>query len=194
MEVEISSYWKGSQEASFRSFFIYSGPTEIKETLEEVVNDISQGARLLKYSHSDPLDFKKRFEVTLKYHANDYCKKVGDILIFPEPYIRERCSATGKEERRYPILYSSRSYSKNEVEFNIPEGYDVYHLPEPVEIENPYFEYRSSYRKKERKIFYKVEFIEKAVKILAEEYVDYKKFCRMMGNNSERYVLFKKKR
>ena len=194
MEVEISSYWKGSKEASFRSFFIHSGPTEIKETLEEVVNEISPGAKLLKYSHSDPLDFKKRFEVTLKYHASDYCKKAGDILIFPEPYIGERCPATGKEKRRYPILYSSRSYSKDEVEFNIPEGYDVYYLPEPVEIENPYFEYRSSYRKKERKVLYQVEFIEKAVKIPAEEYVYYQKFCQMIGKRSERYILFKEKR
>jgi hypothetical protein len=38
------------------------------------------------------------------------------------------------------------------VNFNIPEGYELYYLPEPVEIKNPYFEYHSSYQKREKDI------------------------------------------
>jgi len=44
-------------------------------------------------------------------------------------------------------------YSKDVTEFNVPEGYEVYHLPEPVGIKNQYFEFRSSYRKEGARYF-----------------------------------------
>jgi hypothetical protein len=96
------------------------------------VDGISSGAKLLTYTHSDPLKFEERFEVKIKYHAKDYCRKAGNILIFEVPEIWKGCPATGKKDRRYPFVVWSNSYSKDEVEFNIPETYEVYHLPEPV--------------------------------------------------------------
>lgn len=183
----------GGKEASMRSFFIKSKPTKIKEKLEERVNDISSGGILLTYNHSDPLNFKERFELKISYKAPDYCKKAGTILIFDVPEIWRGCAATEKKERRYPIVVWSNSYSKDEVVFNIPEGYEVYHLPGPLEIMNQYFEFRSSYRKEGGKILYKGEYIRKAVRIPPEEYGSYKNSCFGMEKSFNRSVVFKKK-
>ena len=194
IEVEEKHSFSGSEEANFRSFFNNSSPTEIKEVFQEAIDEISPGAKLLDFAYSDPLDFKQRFVGKIKYIAKDYCKKVGDILIFQVPGIYGYCLASGKQERRHPVLYKSKSYLKNEVSFNIPEGYYVYYLPEPVEIKSPYFEYRSSYRREGEEIFYQGEHINKAVRIPPEEYRRYHKFCQMMENSCERYLLFRKER
>ena len=146
----------GSREALSRSLYTKFSPTEIREGLGGVVDGISPGAKLLDYTYTDPPDFKKKFTYFIKYNAPDYCKKAGDILIFQLFGIEESCAATDKEERRYPIEHHSNSYGKNEVHFNIPEGYELYYLPEPVEIKNPYFEYRSSYQKKGERYSIKV--------------------------------------
>jgi hypothetical protein len=113
IECEVKNFGFGGKEASLRSFFIENRPTKIKESLEERVDEISSGAKLLTYTHSDPANFKERFEVTIKYNAKDYCRKAGDILIFDVPEIWKSCPATGKKDRRYPIVVWNNSYSKN---------------------------------------------------------------------------------
>jgi hypothetical protein len=193
IESQVKIFGAGDREASLRSFFINTRPTKIKEALEERVDDISSGARLLTYTHSNPLNFKERFEVKIKYNAQDYCKKAGGILIFDVPEIWKGCPATAKKERRYPIVVWNNSYNKDEVEFNVPEGYEVYHLPESIEIRNQYYEFRSSYRQEGDKIFYQGELIRKALRITPEEYTSYKNCCFGMEKSFNRSVVFMKK-
>jgi transglutaminase-like putative cysteine protease len=194
IEAEVKHFGFGEIEASLRSIFINNRPTKVKEALEKTVHEISSGAKLLAYTHSDPLNFKERFELNIKYIAQDYCRKAGDILIFDVPEIGEGCPATGKKDRRYPIWVWNNSYSKDEVEFNIPEGFEVYHLPELVEIRNPYFEFRSSYRQEGDKIFYQGELTRNALRIAPEEYSSYQNYCFRMEKSFDRSVLFRKKK
>ena len=194
IRVEARSSGTGGQEARLRSFLIYNNPTEIKEALEKRLDDISPGAKLVKYVHSNPLDFKERTEVTITYDAPDYSTKAGDILIFHVPEVAGTCVAADKESRRYPVVVRTNSLERSDVEFSIPGGYEVHYLPEPVEITSDYFEYRSSYRREGEKIFYQGELKKKAAKISPEEYPRYQTFCTMMGKSFKRPVLFREAR
>jgi len=193
MECEVKNFGSGSEEASLRLFFTKSSPTKIKDSLVGRVDKISAGARLLTYAHSDPLNFKERFKVAIKFSAKDYCRKAGDILIFDVPEIHKACPATGRKDRKYPIVIWNNSYKKDEVEFNIPEGYEVYYLPEPMEIKNQYFDFRSSYRQEGTRIFYQGELIKKAVRITPEECGSYQQWCFGMEKSFNRSVLFRQK-
>jgi hypothetical protein len=194
IEVKLKNLSSGRKAAFERSFYINLCPTEIKEALEEFIDGASPGAKVLEHTYTDPLDFKKEFTEYIKFYAPDYCKKAGDILIFHVPMIEKWCPGSGKEERRYPILYRSNSYRKDDVEFNIPEGYEVYYLPEPIEIKNPYLEYRSSYRTVGTKVFYQGQFIQKAGQIPSEDYANYHKSCQEVEKSCRRYVSFRQKR
>lgn len=193
MECEVKNFGFGGEEASLRSFFTKNTPTKIKESLEEKVDKISAGARLLTYHHSDPANFKGRFEVTFKYTANDYCKKAGDILIFDVPEIQKSCPATGKKDLKCPIELRTTSYRKDEVTFNVPEGYEIIHLPDPVDIKNQYFEFHSNYRKEGERIFYRGDLIRKAARINPAEYASYQNGCVAMEKCFNTSVLFRKK-
>jgi len=191
IEGEIKNSVSGDTEASWRSFFIDYSPTEIKEAYEKSIDKISPGGNLVEYTHSDPLNFKERFVVTTKYYVQGYCIKAGDILLFQVPEIKQVCAATGKKERRYAIVFWTNYYRRDEVEFNIPEGYEVYHLPEPVEVIDQCFEFRSNYRREVGKIIYQGEFIKKAIRITPEKYLDYHKSCHVMEKSFKRDVLFR---
>lgn len=191
---EVNNFSSGDTEAFFRKFFIDTPPTKIREGLEEVIDETFPGAKLSEYTHSDPLDFKQEFFLKLTFDAKNYCKKAGDILVFQLPGIEHKCSAKGKETRRYPIVFRSTSYEKEEAEFNIPEGYEAYHLPEQVEVTNPYFDFRSHYQIEGDKIFYRGELLKKAVQIAPEEYSVYQKSCEIMGKSFKRDVLFRAKK
>ncbi len=189
-----SNVLSGSSEASFRSFFINSSPTEIREFLEQWVYRISPGARLVDYTPSAPLDFDERFVVTMKYVAPDYCKKAGGILIFQVPGIQESCAATGKEERRYPLVFWTNASNSEEAIFTIPKGYTLYYLPEPVEVKNPYFEFHAHYQRVGNTVIYRGEYIMKAGRIPPQEYPRYQRYCQAMEKSCERYVLFQEKK
>jgi len=194
IEITGKNVSSGGEEAFERSFYTEYSPTEIKETLEEIVSDIAPGAKLMEYDCTDPLDFQARFTEYLKVHVSDYCKKAGDILIFRLPDLGRSCPAAGKEERRYPIVCKANSHRKNVVVFNIPKGYELYHLPEPVEIKNPYFEYRSSYRTEGVKVFFLGEYTRRAGLIPPQDYKRYRRSCQDVQKSCERYVLFRKTR
>ena len=193
MECEVKNFGFGGKEASLRSFFIKNRPTKIKESFEERVDEIFSGAKLLTYTHSDPVNYKERFELNFKYNANDYCKKARDILIFDVPEIWKGCPDTGKKDRRYPFVVWNNSYNKDEVGFNVPEGYEVYYLPEPTEMKNQYFEFRSSYRQEGERIFYQGEFIRNAIRIAPEDYPVYKRLCEGVEKSFKKDVLLRKK-
>jgi len=182
----------GSTEATLRSFFINSSPAETREGLQKLIGKVSPGAELLNYTHSDPLDFKAPFVLEMAYSVSDYCVKAADILIFQVPNIEEKCLGADKQERRYPTSYEPKSYSKKAVQFNAPEGYEIYHLPEQVEMKNSFFEYRSSYRMEGRKIFFQGELLRKAVQVPPDSYSEYREFCHAMANSSKKYVVFAK--
>ena len=183
----------GDDEASRRQFFTLYTPIEIRETLEETVNDLAPGAKLMEYDYTDPLDSQTRFTESLKVWVPDYCKKAGDILIFQLPDMGISFSEASKEERRYPIVCKANSYQKDIVVFNIPRGYEVYNLPEPVEINNPYFEYRSSYRTEGGKVFFLGEYARRAGLIPPHEYKGYRRACQDMEKSLDRYVLFRER-
>ena len=182
----------GSEEATLRSFFINSCPTKAQEGLQKLIGKVSPGAELLNYTHSDPLDFKAPFVLEMTYGVSDYCVKAADILIFQVPNIKEKCLGADKQERRYPTSYEPKSYSKKEAQFNVPEGYEIYHLPKQVEMKNPYFEYRSNYQIEGRKISFRSELLRKAVQIPPESYSEYRECCQTMANSSKKYAVFAK--
>jgi hypothetical protein len=194
IDVDESRFFTGSKEISARYLLLDLSPKQIREELEELVRKVYPRARLLEYTHSDPLDFKKKFEMSLEYRAIRYCKKAGDFLIFKMPDIRKISTSTDKKKRRNPIFNDSGSYRKKEAEFNIPQGYDLYHLPEKVEIKNSHFEYRSSYQRKGQKVLYQAELITKALQIPVEEYPDYRNYSEMMDRSRKRAVLFREKK
>ena len=104
IKCQAKNFGAGDIEASLRWFFINIRPTKIKETLEEIVDHIFSGAKLLEYTHSNPFNFKKRFELRMNYMAPDYCNKAVAILIFDVPEIWKGCPGAGKKERRYPVV------------------------------------------------------------------------------------------
>jgi hypothetical protein len=50
-------------------------------------------------------NFKERSKPKIKYNAQDYCKKAGDILMFDVAEISKGCPATGKMTGNTTLYY-----------------------------------------------------------------------------------------
>jgi hypothetical protein len=184
----------GYYERIMRRVFAEFNPTELGEGFEEYVSGISPGASLLDYSHTSAMDFTRSLSWELRYRARGYCKKAGDMMIFQLPGIGEDCTAAEKNERRYPIVQEELSVSEQVSTFNVPEGYGVYHLPERVAIETPYFDYRAAYMAEGDQVVYRSGLALKMRMIPPEEYAAFRDACQRMEKSVKRYVLFRERK
>ena len=190
IEVFKNSTYAGDFELFRRWFYLNNSPTEIRESFEERVDWSSPGAKLIEYSHSDPLNFKEQFWERLRYHAPYHCQSARDMVTFRIPDIWNYCLESGKKERRYPLDIWRPEYTNHDIEITVPEGYEVYYLPDPIDIQCPFFEFHSSYREQDEKVLYKNEFIRKAARISPEEYPVYRTFCQEMEKKSRKQSVF----
>ena len=193
-DIDIYSRFSGSEEASFRSYFVENNPAAIKQFFEKVGWEALRSARLLDYAYLDPLDFTKKFEFTASYSVDRFWERAGDIVILPIVDDVGECIAADTAERTFPIVSDSLEFSQEEVRFSMPEGFKVYFLPEKVEIVNPYFEYRSGYHKEGSEIVVLNEFVKNAVIIAPEDYAHYRSCCQMRREARSNHALIKKKR
>ena len=194
MECEGKSIGFGDVEATLRAFYNGNSPAEVKARLEKLVNKNYNGGRLVEYSHSDPLNFKEDFSVIMKFSSSDYCKKAGDMMICPLIPPKTSCPSAGRAERRYPLVVQTNLYIQEEMEFDVPKNHEVYYLPEPVEIINQYFIFRSQSQREGRTISYRREFIEKATSITPEQYPAYRDLCQEVEKSFKKDVLFREKK
>ena len=126
----------------------------------------------------------------MKYVAPEYGKKAGGILIFKVPGIEKGCVSTGKQQRRDPLVFWTNASSSDAVVFTIPQGYEVYYLPDPVKVDTPYFTFNSSYRKTGNRVIYRGEYVRKAGRTSPQEYPRYQQYCQEMEKSCKKYVLF----
>ena len=102
--INLSEQYVGSAETSVRSNLSETLPTDLRKSLEEFVYKNFQGARLVDYSYSDPLDLSSKLQTSLKCHANQYYGKAGDMIILPDLGDCGDCPAAGPVERKHPIV------------------------------------------------------------------------------------------
>jgi hypothetical protein len=190
IHVSVKNTYAGDFESGQRWLYLNESPTQIKERLEEDVDWISAGAQLIEYSHADPLDFTEQFYVHYTYEAPEHCQRGKDILTFRVPNIWSGCQDSGKEERRYPLAIWRRAYRNRTVQITGAEGYEVYALPDPVDIQCPYFKFRSRYREGDGGVTYTQEYIQKATRVSAEEYPEYRRYCKRMEKAGEKQTIF----
>lgn len=190
----LTSSGTGPMEASARRIFGDSTPTKIREVAQKTLSEMIPGSELLELRYRDPWNFKELFRVDMRYRASKYCKKAADLLIFEPPNVWPRCDAAGKKSRIHPLVFRTTSLDRRQIEFNVPDGYEVYHLPEPMDLENRYFEFHSNCRKEGNTISYHSEFRMKATKILPEEYPDYYSFCQALETDFSDQVVFRRNR
>jgi hypothetical protein len=192
--LDVNRQYIGPAEASARSSFSETLQTDLLKFFEEIAYENFQGAKLVEYSYSDPLDLSREFRMSMKCNANQYCSKASDMLILPDLSSCGECPAVGPNERKHPIQLKSRSFKRNEVRVIIPVGFDVYSLPESVALDNPYFEYRSDYQKWGSEIFHFNEYVSKGTRVPVEDYGAYREQCRVMKDTLNNRVLLRKQR
>ena len=188
-----SRQFLGSTESFARSVFSETSGAELRKMFEGIAFRNWQGAELVKYSHSDLSDITTDFQAHLTYHSNQYFARAGDMIILPNLGENRMCFSSGTAKRKHPIILEGVSFKRDEVTVNIPPGILVHFLPESVDVDTPFLEYRSKYQQHGDVISHVNEFVYKVRRIPAEDYSTYRQACRTIREQANQRVLLKRK-
>jgi hypothetical protein len=169
------------------------GPNELHEHIERAVSAFAPRAKLIAYQISDPAQFETPFTSIYRYVAEDYCKRAGDLLMFPVPGVSYECLTPATDRRRYPIEHPSVSFLRDDVRITLPEGYEVFYLPTAMEIVTLSNEFRCAYNYERGNLSYYGEQIRKSTTVLLEAYPEYRTFCEDMERGTAEWIVLKQK-
>lgn len=173
---KVSEEAHGQTAARFRTEFRRMPKAEYNGMIERWVTTGASAARLSKIEPGDNSD-QGRFTLDVEFSAPSYGKLMQDRLLVFKPAVvsRREGLALTAGQRKHPIVLRSNAYSEV-VNVQLPAGFSVDELPDPVKIETAFGSYMTSYEVKDRQLIFKRQLSQRAAVIPAAEYAVVKKF------------------
>ena len=191
-EIDFNSEQNGSSEAYFRQSARNLKPEEYEKQIRASVAALTADYELKIATHSDPLDFSRPFKARSAYTLNKFAPKSGRFMIFSIPYFELSFPEISLKERVYPIEYTTTRLKTEEINIEVPEGYQVNYLPTPLRVQSPYVEFEVIYDQQGNKITItrKLAFPRRIIPV--HEYDKYKSHLEKIALSSKERIFLEK--
>lgn len=161
---------KGQAAVRFRSEFRRLSRPDYNAMIERWV---TAGASAAKVGKIEPSDNQTdgHFSLNVEFSANAYAQLMRDRLLVFKPAIvsrREGLTLTAPA-RKHPVVLRSNAYSEI-AKFQLPAGFDVDEVPDPVKLDAEFGSYVTSYEVKNGELIFKRSFSTRAMTIPAARY------------------------
>ena len=166
----------GQTAARMRTQFRQLSKPDFNGMIEHWVTAGATSARLDKIEPSDNHGDGK-FTLNVEFSAKSYGQLMQDRLLVFKPAVvsrRESLSLTAPL-RKHPVVLRANSYSEV-VKVQLPAGFAVDEVPDPVKIETSFGSYMTSYEVVGAELVFKRQLSQKATTIPAAQYESVRKF------------------
>jgi hypothetical protein len=118
-----------------------------------------------------------RFTLNVEFSANTYGQLMqGRLLVFkPAVVSRREGLALTAATRKHPVVLRANTYSET-VMVQLPSGFKVDEMPDPVKLETPFGTYITSYEVKDNQLVFKRQLSQQATTIAPADYEKVRKF------------------
>jgi transglutaminase-like putative cysteine protease len=173
---QIQENAKGQTAAKFRSEFKQLSKPDYHGMIERWLTAGATSARLDKIEPSDNAGDGK-FTLNVQFSAKSYGQLMQDRLLVFKPAVvsrRESLSLTALQ-RKHPVVLRANAYSET-VKVQLPAGFAVDEVPDPVKLETAFGSYMTSYEVVNGELVFKRQLSQKATTIPAAQYEAVRKF------------------
>ena len=153
--VSVTQSYSGIQDSGYRADYQSLSPTHTREAFENRVADEVQGARLIDYRITDPEDLGTPLALEYRYAAPEFAERAGNLLVMRVPGYRPSMDSVERETRRFPLWSDALTATAHEVEFRLPAGFEVRHVPAGEAQGGPHVEFVAGYERLGGKLVFK---------------------------------------
>ncbi|MGK6351177.1 DUF3857 domain-containing protein [Parapedobacter sp. DT-150] len=148
------------------------------------------GMELVDYSYLQPDKIKPELTETIKVTSKQLLSKGGDRIFLTANLLNRREHIPPAVPGRKTDFALSFDYmDEDEIIYNLPEGYDVEHLPKDVELVSEFGTFSASYIADERTITYRRTQVMNSKKYPPEKYSEFVEFCKQVYQSDKQKVV-----
>ncbi len=174
----IREFTKGQASKRERSMFRRLSKNDYKRMIERWITRGATAAKLVKFTPKDNHSAAS-FELDIDFVAPIYGQLMQNRLLIFKPAIvsRTRSIYLTEKTRSHPISLRSTSFTEK-ASFELPKGFVVDEVPDPLNLKTAFGNYVSSYQVEEGKLIFKREFVTRRSIVPAENYKAVRDFYR----------------
>ena len=101
--------------------------------------------------------------------------------------------ALDRKERKVPIDLSETMTAKDDFTIELPDGYAIDEMPEPVKLDMDFASYESSSQLTGNSLHYTRTYTVRKVTLPADRYADVQKMASVIEADEQNHAVFKKK-
>ena len=173
---KIQELANGQTAVRFRSEFRQLSKPEYTGMIERWLATGATSARLIKMEPADN-NADGRFTLNVEFSAPTYGQLMqGRLLVFKPAVVSRRESlALTAPTRKHPLVLRANAYSET-VRFQLPSGFTVDEMPDPVKMQTSFGSYVTSYEVKDNQLIFKRQLSQQATTIAPADYEAVRKF------------------
>jgi transglutaminase-like putative cysteine protease len=140
---------------------------------------LSRGATAARLDKLTPKDRQSdaAFDLDVEFSAPNYGQLMQNRLLVFKPAIMSRANSVylTEKDRKYPVMLESNSF-REKATFNLPAGFAVDEVPNPVSLQTPFGKYATTYEVKGDKLIFTRSLTMSRSTVSVERYKDVRDF------------------
>jgi len=166
----------GQEARLARDRFRTLSPSDFNQMIERWLTNGATAAKISKLSPKDK-QADAAFDMDVEFSAPGYGQLMQNRLLVFKPTVASRSNSVYLTEktRKYPVVLDSSSFNENVI-FNLPQGFAVDELPDPVKLETSFGRYSTSYDVKDGKLLFKRSLTMNRGTVAVDKYNDVRNF------------------
>lgn len=190
---EVEESRTGSLGSGSRYRLLHADLSNRSKSIESLLSANLGSFRLTSAGVAELEDPAKPLFLRYDFTADEYAKKTGPLLLVRPRVLGQKASAIAEEKRLYPVEFDSATMQTDNFEIELPPGYEVDELPDPVDAVYDFGEYHSKVEQAPGKLKYSRQYIIKQVLVPKERLDDVRKFYRQIANEERNTAVLKLK-
>ncbi|MFH0762269.1 MAG: DUF3857 domain-containing protein [Candidatus Omnitrophota bacterium] len=185
-------FTRGFYDQAQRYWLSYTQPELIREALKEKIQDVSIGAKLLKYDIENLDDLNKPVALRYDFEGPEYFINAGVLRIMPQ-LAGVDTSLTAKDKRSYAIDFSLLESKENTFTIEIPANFVIKYIPESVSEDSLWMKLEFEYNHSGNQISFRQKSALKKRQVSEDEYAEFKGFLEGVAKRIKQRIILERK-
>jgi transglutaminase-like putative cysteine protease len=182
----------GPSSAHARRFLVMSSDKEKRENLEQSLRHDFSEFDLGPEKIENTRNLDDRLILHYDVSAASYAKNAGTLLLLRPRILGTDVTPLRDGPRKYPIEFESIGDWRDKFDVEIPAGYAVDEIPDPIHVDTDFASYNSEVKVEGNTLHYSREYIVKKLSLNADQYADLQKFEGEINTDENRSAVLKK--
>ncbi len=142
------------------------------------------------FSHQIDKD-KLFFNENINMSVSKYAKKMGNEFAITTNVLNNDVSIPPKENRKLSLVVYRGFLEKDEITYKFPDGININHLPQNVNLNSDFGNYMASFEKvDDNTVVYKREYLLKRGEYAKEKYDAYRNFIESVNRHDQSKIIY----